>query len=654
MKPVLPARINFRPVLFAAFGLAFGIFLFFKIKFGALRASDFLLCALFLCGIFRRPVRFKSAAAVFCAFALFASVGAGLAFAQTARFSYGVPAGEYKVSGRVISAAEENGYSSLLLDCLYADGTPSGGKLRLRVGQEGVKVGDIVAFTATLKRAELPQNGMGEDAFASDLRYTASVSICEVTDRTKDPFLLLNAKLYETLHENMEKDEADIAYALLTGNGRGLDGEFSEGVRKGGIAHIFAVSGLHIGILYGAAYLLFKPLRRWRFIPAAALALCYSALCAFSVSSLRAVCMCTTAGALRAMGAKRDFLESIALAAVIVLVLFPAQWLAVGFRLSFGACLGLALFAGSFSRALSFLPKPLSRYLSANVSVQLFTFPILIESFGYWSVWGTLLNFFVIPCLPVLFLGLLVCALFASIVPPAAAFVCLFPEGMLSLMTLVLSVSDFSFVLTGFSLGAGATVWYLSCVLLSERLRLARAARAGIALLCAIGLTVCILAENAVFYGCKISVYRAERGGCAALVRTSENAVLLIDDEISLSSCKEFLSHTYGGTLTAVAILGEEEGRAINVAAFLGAEEVWAREKIETGLRETNIVFQETFTVGEAVFRYEGKARMILFAEDCSAEFAFFRQSAYPADLFVNEGCGGLIFFLHGGIIKSV
>ena len=147
------------------------------------------------------------------------------------RFSYGVPAGEYKVSGRVISAAEENGYSSLLLDCLYADGTPSGGKLRLRVGQEGVKVGDIVAFTATLKRAELPQNGMGEDAFASDLRYTASVSICEVTDRTKDPFLLLNAKLYETLHENMEKDEADIAYALLTGNGRGLDGEFSEGVR---------------------------------------------------------------------------------------------------------------------------------------------------------------------------------------------------------------------------------------------------------------------------------------------------------------------------------------------------------------------------------------------------------------------------------------
>ena len=89
-------------------------------------------------------------------------------------------------------------------------------------------------------------------------------------------------------------------------------------------------------------------------------------------------------------------------------------------------------------------------------------------------------------------------------------------------------------------------------------------------------------------------------------------------------------------------------------SAFLGAEEVWAREKIETGLRETNIVFQETFTVGEAVFRYEGKARMILFAEDCSAEFAFFRQSAYPADLFVNEGCGGLIFFLHGGIIKSV
>ena len=52
--------------------------------------------------------------------------------------------------------------------------------------------------------------------------------------------------------------------------------------------------------------------------------------------------------------------------------------------------------------------------------------------FGYFSVWGTLLNFVLIPLLPVLFLGVLSCGLLALIVSPAAAFLLSFPGGMLS------------------------------------------------------------------------------------------------------------------------------------------------------------------------------------------------------------------------------
>lgn len=649
MKPVAPSRINFRPILFAAFGLAFGIFLFCKITFGSLSFFDFLFCAFFLCFLIRRPVRLFPVAAAFLAFSLFAAIGFGLIYANAERFRSGIPSGEYTLSGTVVSAVEGNGYSSLIVSGLRSEGKTVGGKLRLRVESEKIRVGDLLEFTGKITHAELT-----EQAFASDIRYTANVSDCEITGRTGNPFLLLNARLCELFYENMQSDEADIAYALTTGNGRALDGDFSEAVRKGGIAHIFAVSGLHIGIVYGAVYFLLKPLKKWRFLPATAVAFCYSALCAFTVSSLRAGIMCATAGGLRAFGVKRDFLESIAFAAIIVLCIFPAQWLSVGFQLSFGACLGLALFSGSLSRAFRKMPNALASYLAANLSVQIVTFPVLIEAFGYWSVWGTLVNFFAIPLLPVLFLGLLLCALFSLMIPPAAAFFLLFPEGMLSLLLFVFSVADFSFVLTGFSLGIVAFIWPIGCVALSERFRMKRTGRAVAAVLFSVVITVCILAENAVFYGCKINVYRDEDGGCAALVRTDDNAVLLIDDEISLSSCREFLSHTYGGTITAIAVLGEEEGKAINVAAFLGAEEVRACDETETGLRYTQVIFGECFSCGEVSFRYEGRSRIILFAEESAVEFSFHEQAAFGADLFVNEGCGGLIFFLHGGIIEKV
>lgn len=588
------------------------------------------------------------------AFLLFAGVGIGLISAYTGRYRSGAEGGEYTVSGTVISVVAGNGYSTVLLNGLEMDGEPYGGKLRLRISQEGLKVGDLLTFTGVVAHMELPQNGEGEDAFASDLRYAATASEGVVTGRTNNAFLLLNAKLYDLFHDNMQADEADIAYALTTGNGRVLNGDFSDAVKKGGIAHIFAVSGLHIGILYGAVFFLCKPCKRWRFVPATAAALCYSALCAFTVSSLRAVIMCGLAGFLRAFGIKRDFLESIAFAAILVLSIFPAQWLSVGFRLSFGACLGLALFAGSFSRAFSKLPKVLGSYLAANLAVQIFTFPTLLEAFGYWSVWGTLLNFFIIPCLPVLFLGILLCSVLSLCIPPASAFFLRFPEGMISLLLYFFSITDFSFVLTGFSLGAGGVVWLISCVVLSERFRLSNASRAAAAVALTLIITACILAENAVFYGCKINVYRSSGNGCAALVRTEQNAVLLIDDEISLSSCREFLSRTYGGKIAAVAVLGEEEVRGINVAAFLGADEVWARDRVETGLRNTRVIFGESYAAGGVSFRYEGRDRMLIFAEDCAVEVAFHKQSAFAADLFVNNGCGGLIFFLHGGIIERV
>ncbi len=652
--PPKGVRLNFRPLLFCAVSLAFGIFLYGRIRFGGFAPSDLVFLILF--GFFMlRPLRLKRIALAIAVFFAFAGLGAGLLHGYTQAFLSGKEGAQYGVSGTAISVTAGNGYTSVVLGDLFFDGEETGGKMRVTLGEE-IRAGDVVYFTAYVTRVSLDDfanNTLTQSRYVSGIRYTASVSSYQATGKTKNPFLRLNAALYDVLDSHMEREEAQVSYALLTGNSGAMDDGVTEVARKGGIAHIFAVSGLHIGILYSAAYLCFRPIGRYRFIPAIALAFCYCALCAFTASSLRAVLMCAVLGTYKAIGRKTDFLQSVSFAAVVILTCSPAQWFSVGFRLSFGACLGLALFSGSFSRLFAKLrlPRMLRGYLAANLSVQLFTFPILIESFGYFSVWGFLLNLVVVPLLPVLFLGLLICAALALSIAPAAAFFLAFPEAALALFLLFLSEIDVSLVVTGFSLGTGMPVWLIGCVALSQRFRLKFVARTVAATAFAALFCFCVLTENVVFYGCRIDAYCSD-GASAVLVRTNSQSVLVIDGDISLSQCGDFLARRYGGTLDGVIILSSEEASAINTAAFLNADEIRALNVCETGLRETNILFGESFSYGEITFRYEGETKLSFLAERIVVELDFEETGEIGADLRI-DGSESLIYFLRDGIIKT-
>lgn len=639
-------NVNFRPLVFCALGAVAGIGFFLRCRSGGFRATDLLFFAL-LFGCSLRPVSLKRTAEIFCCFFLCACAGAALAHAYTQSYLSGKEAGEYTVTGTVVETAVKNGYSEAYLSALSLDGERAKGKMAIEIGFEGLRAGDLVTFTAYVDRNPLSADNSYEFLFVGNVRYRAAVKIYSVTGKTQNPFLRLKAALYDGLHCNMESNAADVCYALLTGNTGGMDGELLGAVRKGGIAHIFAVSGLHVGILYGAVSLACRRLKKYRCVPASAAAFLYSAFCGFSVSSLRAAVMCAVLGLHGAVGRKYDFLNGISFAAIAVLAVNPSQWLSAGFRLSFGACIGLALFAGSFSRMTKKLPAFLSRYLSANLAVQLFTFPVAFEMFGYYSVWGTLLNFFLIPVLPALFLGLLLCAALALCAPPAAAVFLAVPEGMTSLLIYVFSVADFSLVLTGFSLGAGGFVWTVACVALSERVRFRPLVKGIAAIVFALLFALSVALENLPF-GVRLDV----RDG-AVLIRTKRESVLVIDDAVSLSKCEDFLARTYGGTLSAVVVLAEDEMKAINTAAFLGAEAVYAPYEIETGLRETQVIFGETFACGELFFRFESGSKLSLVAQGAVAEIDFKGTFALGADLSIQNADAGLIFYIKNGIIHS-
>ena len=102
-----------------------------------------------------------------------------------------------------------------------------------------------------------------------------------------------------------------------------------------------------------------------------------------------------------------------------------------------------------------------------------------------------------------------------------------------------------------------------------------------------------------------------------------------------------------------MAVVSEDAVRAVNTAAFLPADVICTPWPVETGLG-SGVVFAETFRVGEMTFHFEDTDRLTLSVQGCVAEFAFGKEEALSADLFVGTASGRLKYLLKDGIIKAL
>jgi competence protein ComEC len=96
--------------------------------------------------------------------------------------------------------------------------------------------------------------------------------------------------------------------------------------------------------------------------------------------------------------------RAVVFAAAFMLVLNPLLLrLDVGFQLSFLAILGMIYFQPFFSELLKKIPNPkffpVATTLSATLSAQIFTLPILIYNFGYISLTSPITNILIVPFL---------------------------------------------------------------------------------------------------------------------------------------------------------------------------------------------------------------------------------------------------------------
>lgn len=262
---------------------------------------------------------------------------------------------------------------------------------------------------------------------------------------------LLLANIYA--EQGLKGDEKAVVTAMTLGEKKEISQELKQAYSKSGAAHVFALSGLHIGIIF-CILMLVMPRRRHP-------TLCTIIVCAFlwtytilvgcRASIIRASIMMTIYMLIPLIG-RRTTAEAVVLSTCIMLLTAKPNWLFdIGFQMSFAAVLSIVIFYkhlylpdswGLSSKEMS--PTTIScckkeRYIAqtklglinalktiirwiysitvVSITAQVAVAPLISFYFGVVSPWFLLSNYIVSPCAMVIIPCAIIILILGSLSP---------------------------------------------------------------------------------------------------------------------------------------------------------------------------------------------------------------------------------------------
>lgn len=323
---------------------------------------------------------------------------------------------------------------------------------------------------------------------------------CSTNRSLKTLLLAFRERLLKEFSLHFDGESMAVLAAMTLGNKTFLDKSTRQLFAETGSSHILALSGLHIGILYSLFSLTIVRLCRRRIqVMYASLffVLClwaFAVMCGMSPSLVRATFMMSLVQFTSCF--RRDYhcINSLALAAIIMLAYDPLMLFDVSFQLSFTAVLSIALYVEyvkpvwfpaltrsdkKFPYADYGYPNPLykfriwfcKRYYKTfvvyrraffnftciSLAAQLGTLPLVVYYFHLISPYALLANYVVIP-MAYLILGL---ALLFFIVPFAQSVIASCLQSCLDLLFYMLGLLS---ALPGASIEWHASAFTLFCV----------------------------------------------------------------------------------------------------------------------------------------------------------------------------------------------
>ncbi len=364
----------------------------------------------------------------------------------------------WQISGEVLSHPREFKYLQrfvLRADSLAYKKTtyPVHGRVRVTVRGRGPAIakGDRVVFHSRLRR---PRNFNNPGGFNYQ-RYMAFKGICRTAYTRGDRLLVVQKAVAVDLSHQLttarrsmatlidsagREPSTAILKALIIGDRAAISTQLRNQFNRAGVGHLLAISGLHIGIVATVAFFLFQRLlrfmppllwRAWTRKGAAIFSLLpvfsYGLISGMSPSTQRAVIMVSAFLLTFVVERERDALNILALAAFIILIIYPPSLFSISFQLSFMAVLsilfGVSLIkqakADAQSRPANGLVHQMGRKALDFFLVSVFaicgTLPLVMFYFNQISLIGLLANFIFVPLVG---FGVIPCGLLALFVYP--------------------------------------------------------------------------------------------------------------------------------------------------------------------------------------------------------------------------------------------
>lgn len=418
---------NVRPLCLAALGFCLGICLCFYVRISAWGWLMAGCAALFLCMLW---LLYTGRRGFFVCLVL---ITAGLGMLRTIPALRGVPLvwpKEGKIEGVICDFQQSDGVFTLLLKEVEINGRQTGECLRVRTksaNMQQARPGDGFCGTAfSIWMAESKSALDKIQRYANHWDKLAWVGEDVSIIRNDAAWAYWPARARRKVAERIEMlfgGQADLVKGMLLGDKTGLSEQTRWEFQQTGISHILAVSGLHVGFL---AALIIGALHKSKLKPKTQAAVLlgvlwsYCALVGFPASAVRATVMASVHQTVQAAGRRTDLLESLSIAALVLLVFDPLQMLLAGFQLSFAAVWGIGTITQALVRRCKKGPTRLINSLSTSLGAQLGIWPVSLQYFQGISVISVLANLIVVP-LASMITSASFLALFLSVIWPALA-----------------------------------------------------------------------------------------------------------------------------------------------------------------------------------------------------------------------------------------
>lgn len=243
----------------------------------------------------------------------------------------------------------------------------------------------------------------------------------------------LRTHIADAFKAHFRGDTAGFMTALLTGKKDYISDRIYDTFKRSGVAHILAVSGMHLAVMVMLVDIIIKKLRKKHRFIHFGIMFCFVFLimfvASFSSSVVRAGVMMLLMLTGQLLDKRADSLNSLGFACICILLANPFSAMSVGFLLSVTSVWSIIVIAVPFCRRhryfladkLDFsgditfkITYAIMFSVAVSLSVMVCTLPIVADYFGEISLISPIANLMFLPVISIMIYMTLICAVLCS------------------------------------------------------------------------------------------------------------------------------------------------------------------------------------------------------------------------------------------------